>query len=239
MSSPNKPLAYEAYQQLADAYADKVPTKPHNAYYDRPAVLSLLPDIAGKKVLDAGCGPGVYAAELVSRGAQVVAGDVSERMLEHARRRLADTALVLRVDLEQPLTMFQAEEFEVVLAPLCLDYLQDWPSVLSEFHRVLRPGGKLIASTGHPMFDAEYFQTDRYFEVEQVECDWTGFGKKIRVPSFRRSLQLHLMAFIQAGFVFEQILEPLPTQEFQQSDPVRYDRLLHRPAFLCVRVGKP
>jgi hypothetical protein len=51
----NNPLAYEAYQELADAYAAKIDTKPHNAYYDRPALLSLLPDLEGKKVLDAGC----------------------------------------------------------------------------------------------------------------------------------------------------------------------------------------
>ena len=53
-----KPLALEAFEQLAEAYARLVDTKPHNAYYERPATLSLLPDVAGLRVLDAGCGPG-------------------------------------------------------------------------------------------------------------------------------------------------------------------------------------
>ena len=54
----SKPRAYDAYQELARAYADKIDTKPHNAYYERPAMLSLLPEVKDKKVLDAGCGFG-------------------------------------------------------------------------------------------------------------------------------------------------------------------------------------
>ena len=37
-----KPLALEAYEQIAEAYAERVDTKAHNAYYARPAILSLL-----------------------------------------------------------------------------------------------------------------------------------------------------------------------------------------------------
>ena len=71
-SMPDHPHAYDAYQELASAYAEKINTKPHNAYYERPAMLSMLPKIAGMHVLDAGCGPGVYAQELAARGAQVI-----------------------------------------------------------------------------------------------------------------------------------------------------------------------
>ena len=53
----DKPIALDAYETLAEAYAAVVDTKPHNAYYERPATLSLLPEVRGKRVLDAGCGP--------------------------------------------------------------------------------------------------------------------------------------------------------------------------------------
>jgi hypothetical protein len=56
----------DIYDELAEAYAARVETKPHNAYYERPATLSLLPDVKGKRVLDAGCGPGVYTGWLVN-----------------------------------------------------------------------------------------------------------------------------------------------------------------------------
>ncbi|HET91353.1 MAG TPA: class I SAM-dependent methyltransferase, partial [Chloroflexi bacterium] len=71
--SAREPIAQEAYNSMAEAYAARVDTKPHNAYYERPATLSLLPDIRGKRVLDAGCGPGVYAEWLAESGAEVVA----------------------------------------------------------------------------------------------------------------------------------------------------------------------
>ena len=76
-----KPIAYEAYQELAELYAARVERKPHNAYYERPAMIAMWPDVRGKRVLDAGCGPGVYAELLLRRGAIVTAIDVSERML--------------------------------------------------------------------------------------------------------------------------------------------------------------
>jgi SAM-dependent methyltransferase len=238
-----KPLAYEAYQDLAFAYADKIDTKPHNAYYDRPAMLSLMPELDGRKVLDAGCGPGAYAEQLVARGAQVLAIDVSERMLELAEKRLQQAIkkgqVELRVaDLTQPLKLAD-EEFDFVNAPLCLDYVEDWQKLFCDFLRILKPGGLFLFSCGHPSFDAEYYETSKYFSVEQVECTWKGFNKHVRMPSYRRSLEEVLMPVIKAGFLLDKVHEPLPTEEFRSTDPIRYRNLTHRPGFLCVRARKP
>jgi SAM-dependent methyltransferase len=58
----DEPIAQAAFDQLAADFAARAETKAHNAYYDRPAVYALLPDVAGRRVLDAGCGPGIYTA---------------------------------------------------------------------------------------------------------------------------------------------------------------------------------
>lgn len=239
----DQPIAYDAYQKLADSYAAKIDTKPHNAYYDRPAMLGLLPDVQGKRVLDAGCGPGVYAENLVMRGAIVDACDASERMLELAAERLGDLVpqgkvCLHRLDLTRPLTLFSDEAFDVVNAPLCLDYIEDWTSLFREFCRVLKPGGYLQYSAGHPSFDAEYFKTDNYFSVEQVECTWTGFDVKVSMPSYRRSLAQAINPVMEAGLVLDRVLEPQPTDDFLKADPRRYRLLMHRPGFICVRARK-
>lgn len=98
----------QTYDRIADRYAAIIETKPHNAYYDRPAVVSLWPDVAGLDVLDAGCGPGVYAELLLERGARVTAGDVSSRMRELAAERLGDRAPVIELDLAARLSCLTA-----------------------------------------------------------------------------------------------------------------------------------
>jgi SAM-dependent methyltransferase len=234
-----KPIAYGAYQQLADQYAARIETKPHNAYYERPAMVAMWPDLSGKRVFDAGCGPGVYHELLRKRGANVTSVDVSERMIELARLRLGPDADLRLLDLSQPLVDFADGEFDFVNAPLCLDYIEDWRSLFAEFRRLLKPGGLVQFSCGHPASDAELYQTKAYFTVEQVEYVWKGFGDPIVMPSYRRSLQEVLMPVIETGFRIEQFIEPMPTDEFRKADPRRYGILMHRPSFLCIQAIKP
>lgn len=230
-----KPIAYDAYQKLAGHYAAAIDTKPHNAYYERPAMVNMWPDLKGKRVLDAGCGPGAYSEQLLSCGAIVTSIDISDRMIELARERLGPDADLRLVDMSHPLDMFNDGEFDFINAPLCLDYIEDWRTLFAEFKRILVSDGQLQFSCGHPAFDAEYFNTDDYFSIERVECTWTGFGIDVVMPSYRRSLQEILMPLIETGFQIEQIVEPLPTDQFKSADPRRFKILMHRPGFLCVQ----
>jgi SAM-dependent methyltransferase len=235
----DKPIALEAYEILAEAYAAVVDTKPHNAYYDRPATLSLLPEVRGKRVLDAACGPGVYAEWLLSHGAEVVAVDASPKMVELARRRLGEALDIRQADLSRPLNFLEDESFDVVLSPLTMEYIEDWHGTFGEFYRVLRPGGHFVLSVTHPFFDYTYFDSNNYFETELVGSEWRGFNAvKVHMPSFRRSLEATLNPIIEAGFRLDKLLEPRPTEEFKEADPKNYLELLERPSFLCIRARK-
>ena len=233
-----KPLALDAYEQLADAYAALVDTKPHNAYYERPATLSLLPDVAGLDIVDAGCGPGVYTEWLVDRGARVVAFDASPKMAALARARVGDRAAIHEADIEGELAFLGDDAFDVVLAPLVLDNVEDWSTVFRRLRRALKPGGLLVASVGHPFFEATYFKTEKYFETEQVSCVWRGFGLPVEMPSYRRPLGAVINPVLEAGLELVRILEPLPTEEFRQADPVGNERLARQPSFLCIKARK-
>jgi SAM-dependent methyltransferase len=234
-----KPVAQEAYDELAEAYAARVDTKPHNAYYERPATLSLLPEVSGRRVLDAGCGPGVYSEWLLDRGAEVVAFDANERMVRFARERLGSRAQVIQADLGRPLAFLADGSFDVVVSPLVLDYVRDWASVFREFYRVLCPGGHLVFSAEHP-FSKFYprHQGSSYFATELVELEWTGFGIPVRVPSYRRPLGAMIQPLLEAGFVLERLLEPVPTEEFRRRMPEDYEALMREPGFLCMRAVK-
>jgi SAM-dependent methyltransferase len=238
-SEPSEPIARETFEALADAYAARAETKPHNAYYDRPAVTSLLPPVRGKRVLDAGCGPGVYAEWLVGQGAEVVGLDVSPRMVELARQRLGPSSTIFQADLARPLDFLGADSFDHVVCPLVLDYVRDWAPVFREFARVLRAPGNLVFSVVHP-FDEFYDRhpDGNYFDVEQVEYEWREFGFPIRVPSYRRPLAAILDPLLDAGFTLDRLLEPRPVPQFRERDPVDYEKLMRQPGFLCVRARK-
>jgi 2-polyprenyl-6-hydroxyphenyl methylase/3-demethylubiquinone-9 3-methyltransferase len=60
-----------AYSEFAERYAAIAPTKAHNALYERPATMSLLGEVCGLQVLDAGCGPGICSEYLARGGATV------------------------------------------------------------------------------------------------------------------------------------------------------------------------
>jgi SAM-dependent methyltransferase len=232
------PLALEAYERLADDFAALVETKAHNAYYERPATLSLLPDVAGRRVLDAGCGPGVYAEWLLAHGADVVCLDVSPRMVAITKERLGGRATVLRADLDRSLDFLDDASFDVVLAALVVDYVRDWRSLFKEFHRLLGPGGAFVFSLEHPFSDFLARRMTDYFETEVVECTWRGFRNPVPVRSLRRPLGELVASLVESGFTIDRFLEPLPTDEFKTADPEEYDKLMHRPGFLCVRVTK-
>jgi len=108
---------------------------------------------AGERVLEVGCGTGVLwsaNAERLPAGVSLVLTDLSPGMLDESRRRLAACAPVpeLRVADTQSLPFADAS-FDVATANHMLYHVPDRARALAELARVLRPGGRLIAST-HP-----------------------------------------------------------------------------------------
>jgi SAM-dependent methyltransferase len=98
-----------------------------------------------ERVLEVGCGPGELAARVRAElGAEVVALDTSERMVELARARDLDA----RVGDVQALP-FGDDEFDCAIAAWMLYHVPDVPRALGELARVLRPSGRLVAVTNH------------------------------------------------------------------------------------------
>jgi SAM-dependent methyltransferase len=238
---PEEPLARAAYDELADAFSAQIETKAHNAFYDRPAVLSLLPHVAGKRVLDAGCGPGAYTERLVNMGAEVIGVDSSPRMVELAEQRLKGKATIVEADLGRPLEFLGSSSFDLIVSALTLDYVRDWNAMFREFFRLLRVPGHLVFSAHHP-FDEFYdhHPAGNYFELELVdyEFNWPAYDVRVRVPYYRRPLTAMVEPLLGAGFILEHLLEPQPIPEFQKADPADYAKLMRRPGFICVRAVK-
>lgn len=107
------------YDGIAEAFLAHAEDGFYNAHYDRPACLELLGDVAGKDVLDAACGPGLYAAELVARGATVVGFDQSPRMVTLSEQRVGQGRFVTH-DLNDPLDWLPDASFDLALCALAI-----------------------------------------------------------------------------------------------------------------------
>jgi ubiquinone/menaquinone biosynthesis C-methylase UbiE len=227
-----------AYEELSEKYSELIEHKPHNAYYDRPNTIGLFPDVAGKYILDAACGPGKYAEILISKSAKVTGFDISPKMVQKSIERNGNNGEFFVHDMTNSLSMFPDETFDIVLIALGLDYIDDWTLTIREFSRVLKSKGLLIFSISHPFFDFNFFITGSYFKTESVKCVWKGFGKPVEVYSYRRSLGECLSPLTENGFYIDKLIEPRPVPEFEKYDKRHFKELNEFPSFMCVRAIK-
>jgi SAM-dependent methyltransferase len=136
------------------AYADSRKLEDRRSIYDyrEPAfdlvqsVLDIVAVPAGGRVLDLGCGPGVYVAASAAREARRrhVGVDLSVGMLTEARGRAAGVPVVCADAIGLP---FAGASFDGVLANHMLYHVREIGRAVAEVRRVLRPGGTFLAVT--------------------------------------------------------------------------------------------
>lgn len=231
-------LALDVYnsKEFARSYANKIEYNAHNAMYERPATLSLIPDVKGKKVLDAGCGPGAYTEWLLDRGAIVTSLDYSDEMVNLTRERVGNRAKIIKANLNLPLDFLADEEFDIIVSSMVIHYIKDLQKLFSEYNRLLKMSGALVFSTGHPAMDFILHPQGNYFETEMIKDDWSSYN--IEMYSYRRSLSDIFRVLKETDFKVDELLEPLPLEECKEKFPDTYEVLSKNPWFIFFRVIK-
>ncbi|QLH82886.1 class I SAM-dependent methyltransferase [Halosimplex pelagicum] len=222
----------DAYETMA-AENDDWSDEPLRRNLEWPATRSLLPDLDGLRVLEAGCGAGDYTEYFLEQGGEVVAVDATEAAVERVRERYADDLVTVRhADLTEPLDFLADESVDLVVSQLVLEHIADWRPVFEEFARVLRPDGRFVFSTGNPVSGwVTPDEAESYFQTEGLTQDWG----EMQPRNYRRPLAEHLNPLADAGFAIERFLEPTPDPAFREVDPEKYERLTTVPRWECVR----
>ena len=228
----------DAWDAQAEQWAMWARAPGHDSYwrFHRDRFLELLPAEINGPILDLGCGEGRFARELRSRGENVVGVDASPAMIDLAREadpdgdyRVADAAALPLED----------GAFQLVVAFMSLQDIDDPERAIAEASRVLQPAGALCLPVTHPTSTAGRFESTgpearfvidgSYLESRRREDDVTRDGLSIRFIFEHRPIDRYARALEDAGFVIERLREVTGGIDFLGG---RWDRI---PLFLHVR----
>jgi len=203
---------------------------------ERPVFLGLLPAVAGRRVVDLGCGVGQLAKYLAEHGAASVVGvDVSEKMLEIARRDWAHPRVTHRREAMETVD-FPAGSVDLVVSSLAFHYVADYAGLVARIARWLSSGGMLVFSTEHPIYTSrgERLGATEWYGREGVR-EHTWFVEGVR--RYHRTFATLMNGLTDARLTVERVEEPLPDEAWLAAHPGQEEEV-HRPMFLVVRARK-
>lgn len=210
---PHQNRPRESYDTVAEEYAARIYGELADKPLDRQILRAFCRDVNGRgTALDMGCGPGQIARFLRDEGLEDVRGvDLSPRMVEVARRLNPDipfeTGDMRALNIEDGACAGIAAFYSIIhLEP------EELPRALQEFHRVLAPGGLLLAAF-HLGDGANHLD------------EW--WGHPVELRGYYRPREVMEDCLRAAGFTLEASLErpPIPEVEY----PSRRCYLFARP----------
>jgi SAM-dependent methyltransferase len=192
--------------------------------------LNLLGEVAGKRVLEIGCGGGQCCIALAGRGAVVDGLDISDRQLQYAEQLARQKGVKVRLfqGSAESLAAFADGVYDLVLSVNTFAYVAAIGECLAECSRVLHGGGRLVFSVDHPLRDC-FLEADEVFPCGQREYDalsitparsyfddapiaWRWSGAGARMETYHHTLGEWIDLLSAAGFQLLRMVEPPPPQ---------------------------
>lgn len=216
-----------------------------------PVLWSLLGDVGGLTVLDAGCGTGYLSRKLAGKGADVVAVDAAEQMIAIARRETsADLNISYRVDSCATLATIEDGGIDRIVSNYVLMDILDLDGTIGAFHRVLKLGGAAVIVFTHPCFPFSQSEDDEppgrmtfrweepYFDNRtNDEPPWAHFTTGF--VWHHRPLRHYWRVFRNAGFSVDEFDEPGPRTPYPEGiDPDQLRQIQMCPVSVAFRLLK-
>lgn len=118
-------------------------------FVEKPMMISMLPNLKGKRILMLGCGAAEESELLSKDNPKKITGiDISEKSITIAKESYPNCDFYVGDMLNLP---FKENEFDFIFSSLAISHVKDKNRTFKELYRVLDNGGKLLFSVGHPM----------------------------------------------------------------------------------------
>jgi SAM-dependent methyltransferase len=242
------------YDQTAANWSRHQPTSLSD-YTARPQVMDMCEPLAGKRILDLGCGEGYCSRMLRQRGASDVLGvDLSPRMVELAREAERAQPLGIRYDVADAAKVdLDVGRVDIVLAMFLFNYLgvEQMRETMVNVHRMLAPGGHFVFAVPHPAFafmrsaaPPFYFDVGRagYFSARDSSFPgriWKRDGSALDVQLVHKTLQDYFDGLRTAGFVaMPTVTELTVTRDMVELDETFFGPLFDFPLHMAVKVTR-
>lgn len=178
--------------------------------------LQVLGDVAGKGILEFGCGGGQWSMALTHHGARPIGVDLSDRQLAHARALMEESGA--RLPLVQgsgERLPFKGESFDIVFADYGAFTFADPYLTIPEAVRVLRPGGLLAFSILSPIYEIST-PMDSDHATDRFVYDYFGmysFEEPDGMVEFNLPYGEWIGLFVENGLTIERLIETRPAED--------------------------
>ena len=145
------PVELQKFSDLAHRWWD--PTSEFRPLHEinplRVDWIDSLASLAGKQVIDVGCGGGILTEAMAAKGARVTGIDLSEKALSVARLHLFESGVEVSYEYEsaEQMAARRPAEFDVVTCLEMLEHVPDPASIVAACARLVKPGGQVFFST--------------------------------------------------------------------------------------------
>ncbi|MGW5358841.1 class I SAM-dependent methyltransferase [Actinopolymorpha pittospori] len=208
-----------------------------------PVLLSMLGDLLGRRVLDAGCGNGYLARMLADRGARVVGVEPGRSLYDYSVEREAELRQgirYVRADLcDLPALTDLGGPFEVVVASMVLPAIPDWKPAMRACVEALAPGGLFVFTLNHPCFERLWstWRTHGTYQIGEYLADYAITGPS--GADFHRPVSAYLNELAGLGCRLREVAEPGLAPEVAATGPEGIEAYVKLPNFLIVAAEGP
>ena len=225
-----------------------------------PNLLRIVDPKNGVRVLDVGCGTGVFSRAFAEKGGIVLGLDLGSELIEIARQRAVLKPGVLGqekyvVCSADDLSKIQETDFDVATIVLAIQNMKNLDKVIGEVNKKIKKGGRLILVMNHPTFripqnsdwyydeksKIQYRKIARYMsEIEIPILMNPGNRNSKKTYSFHRPLQVYVKSLAKNGFVITKLEEWISHKESQKGPKKNIEDMARKeiPMFMCLECLK-